>query len=138
MRQMWASRTAELNPGVFHTGVYLEMLRTRISSALTVPRIPRIQPSVSARPFRTTGADEKPHRRRLKVRLNADALCVDLLVSSNCPYGHDVNDELVTILSDRVPELPMDVHIFLTSCPQMIDIYADANQTDLPFMPKPN
>jgi hypothetical protein len=91
---------------------------------------------VSARPFRTTSADEKPHRHWLKVRLNADALSVDLLVSSNCPYGHDVNDELVTILSDCVPELPRDVHIFLTSCPQMIDIYADANQTDIAIYAK--
>jgi hypothetical protein len=51
IRQMWSSCTAEFNPGVFHTGVYLEMWRTSVTSSLAVPRAPRVQPSVSSKPF---------------------------------------------------------------------------------------
>jgi hypothetical protein len=59
IRQMWASRTAEFNPGVFHTGVYLEMWRTSVTSTLGVPRAPRTQSSSSSKPFQVAGTDGK-------------------------------------------------------------------------------
>jgi hypothetical protein len=49
--QMWVSQTAEFNPGVFHSGVYLEMWRTSIMSTLAVPGAPRVQPAASSKPF---------------------------------------------------------------------------------------
>jgi hypothetical protein len=57
--QMWASCTAEFNPGVFHSGVYLEMWRTSVTSTLGVHCAPRIQPGASSKPFRMTGTDGK-------------------------------------------------------------------------------
>jgi hypothetical protein len=109
IRQMWASRTAEFNPGVFHTRVYLDMWRTNVTSSLSVPRAARTVPAAPSRPFRAAGADGKAS----SASANSAASCKCFICGST---GHNAKSSTCTPLwllrgKDGRPEGPGNVTV---------------------------